>query len=285
MKLFNGLFRGKKEHDDSFFARLVTVRRNLEQGTIPKPKELLDRLNELEKRTEPSRMDLNELHDIEAASCLYIETELLYPMYLRLRDRIYRLRKSVREDWSKELQRLFPDGENIQDETVARKRLTALGREINSETAEFIRRTSEKAQVLLRLNAVGIILVIVFVAISAFLVPVADSKSFLGLLVPVALIGGVGSTISAIRKMRNEKLRDEYQKLLQVELFVRSFLGLFYASFVFACVTINILPMKAPEGQELAFFLVLGFISGFSDSYFGQAVGRFVTQSNTSEKE
>ena len=82
--------------------------------------------------------------------------------------------------------------------------------------------------------------------------------------------------------MRQEKLRDENISLLSVQYGIRSFLGLFYGSFVFACVTTGMLPLKIPS-EKLAFLLALGFASGFTDSLFAQTVSRFTQPTEQTE--
>ena len=69
---------------------------------------------------------------------------------------------------------------------------------------------------------------------------------------------------------------------------VRSLLGVVYALVVYAGVWSGILPLSVPDSGDgqLAFFLVLGFVAGFSDKLFGQTVSQFITKtSSTSSKD
>ena len=207
----------------------------------------------------------------------------MYGGAMRLVDRTYRLNSNLRSKWKDEIDSLFEDGDP-KDEPKARNRLCQLAREVNLATAEWTRRTAEKAAVLFFLNAIGLIF-IVACAIFIWLYSAPTEMTFTELLLPVALAGGVGSAISAMRGMREEKLRDEYLKLLTVQIVIRSLLGLFYSSFVFACAFSGVLPIKIPDAEQLPFYLALGFVAGFSDSIFGDTVSRFVAEPTSKSKK
>ena len=275
-------FASPDDHDDAFDARIAAVRGLIEGATEERPEAMRKQLETLKAKTKVERADLMELQDIEAEAALYADKNALYAIYLRMKDRCFRLNKSVRAAWVSELDRLFPDSTSIANEDLARRQLTLVGREINSETAEYVRKTAEKARVLGRLSAWCIALIGIFLSLCITFVLSADPDNYLQMAPAVAVAGGIGASISALRGMRNEKLRDESIALLRVQYFIRSFLGLFYASLVFAGVTTGLFPLKIPT-EKLAFLLALGFVSGFSDALFAQTVSRFTQPSEQSD--
>jgi hypothetical protein len=278
----------KRTHDDAFDARVDLVCGLLEQSQDAQAQAICLQLRQLKNKASLTRADFQALQENEAKAYVYADKESLAGIYFRLRDRSYRLPKSVRDGWTKKLDPVLTGKEPLTDEVAgpARRLLAQLAREITFETAEWVRRTSERAKVLLGLNVLAFAFVSILVYECVQNVAQASKEDYLKTLLPVALAGGIGAGISAIRGMRQERqLRVEYLLPLSVQLFVRTLLGLFYASFVVTCVWTNVLPLKVPEKQEIPFYLVVGFVSGFSDTLFGQAVGRFVNRGEGSDQE
>jgi hypothetical protein len=272
----------KAENKDSFDARLDAAAALLEGADDAAAKKLFKELVTLKGKGQPNPIDLQRAQELEANAYLYADKDLLYGIYLRLRDRSYRLPKSTREDWSNKLKEFFGKDKMLsaQKAEAARKCLSQMSREITFETAEWVRSNGEKARVLLTLTIFAILFVLACVVAIGFSIGNAANcpKDYVSMLYPVAFAGGIGAGISAIRGMGEEKLRAEFRLLLILQLLSRAFLGLFYASVVFTCVWTDLLPVKIPQ-EKVAFYLAIGFVSGFSDSLFGKAVSRVITGS------
>jgi len=274
------------ENKDSFDARLDAAAVLLADVGDADAKQLLKKLVELKEKDQPNRVDLQRAQELEADAYLYADKDLLYGIYLRLRDRSYRLPRSSREDWKNKLKDFFGKNEalSLPKAEAARKCLSQMSREIAFETAEWVRSNGERARVFFGLTMCAIVFVLVCVGLIWFFIGRAAKcpNDYLSMLYPVAFAGGIGAGISALRGMREEKLRAELRGLLILQLLSRAFLGLFYASFVFTCVWTDLVPLKIPQ-EKVAFFLAIGFVSGFSDSLFGTAVTRVITNSRGSK--
>lgn len=281
---------GKNKADLEYQIRRERLKSEIRQSTNSDDVTRLDPLRrQMETLTsdQPSAADLLTVQVVEAELCMFKPLSLLYPTYLRLQARMYRLEPDRQLAWEADLKRLIPNNETIHCEDVLRQRMRQLTFELNEAAESYNRLTRQKSGVLLALNfwGIGLVVALLLVEILAvYILPrVPSFRDWLLVALPAGALGAAATAIGAIRD--ESARREEFLNTLIAQMVVRVSLGLVYAFLVLAAVAGQIVPIKVPTEPDarIALFLALAFAAGFSDKFFGQTVSQLITKSGGSQ--
>ncbi len=114
----------------------------------------------------------------------------------------------------------------------------------------------------------GAFALLVFCAALGYVFWLTDTPAFYGVAVPA---GGIGAMVSLLQRMSNGKLKldtSASRDLLVLFGAVRPLIGAVFGIFLFAAIKGGLVTaFKIPVGQSLAFYAVIGFLSGFNERW------------------
>lgn len=240
--------------------------------------ERLGQIDELAERDEY----LIAIHEVEADLCLLKPYPLLYPTWLRLRDSLYRFDKHRRESWTADMSRLLPADANSDLGDLPRQRLQLLTLELQESAARYNRLAKERADVLRKVNTLGICLVVIglialVVSITCSTTAPQPSNLVLSFIATV-FAGGIGAVISRLRTVKRERARYEFSQTLLLDMGSRVCIGATAALFVASVLLSGFLRLPLSD-DPMAFVMtlvMLGFASGFSDRFFSSTLERVI---------
>lgn len=229
------------------------------------------------------------VQDVEAGLCLVKPTELLYPTWIRLRERLrYRFGKERREAWISDVGDRFT-GEEVEEldprrlQTL-RQGLRQLTLELGEAASSYNRLNNERAKVTSDVIGLAVRLVCVFaVSVIACLtishcVKPGWTLTLVSLMATVSA-GGMGAVFSRLRTLQDERLRKQFTKIFRSDLWLRVGVGSGAALLVAAIVLSGrFFALPKTQIEQVAFLVALGFAAGFSERVWkvmlSQATGR-----------
>ncbi|MYA60130.1 MAG: hypothetical protein F4X40_06185 [Chloroflexi bacterium] len=295
--------------DDELNARLSRLRSELLQARalaegeafrieLEQVENHLDEAEALaEKATKVNANDASEIkekclllvQDVEAGLCLVKPAELLYPTWIRLRERLrYRFGKERREAWISDVGDRFT-GEEVEEldprrlQTL-RQRLRQLTLELGEAASSYNRLNNERSKVTSDVIGLAVRLLCVFaVSVIACLTISHCVKPgwTLTLVSSVATVsaGGMGAVFSRLRTLQDERLRKQFTKIFRSDLLLRVGVGSGAALLVAAIVLSGrFFALPKTQIEQVAVLVALGFAAGFSERVWkvmlSQATGR-----------
>ena len=223
------------------------------------------------------------VHEIEAMLCMLKPEQLLYPTWIRLRERLYRLKGDRRSAWERDLTEKFSKGGNVRQSQVTRQRLRQLTLELQEAAASYNRLANERAEVIRDVNKFGIVVVVVFLItlVVCFVISnmqVSASLTITVVLIACAIAGGMAATFGRLTTIRRERARYPFSETFKWDIAARVCLGAVSALFIAAALLSGFLPISVPEGatERLSFLVLFGFGAGFSDRLFNQTLEKVI---------
>lgn len=282
--------------DEELFARLARLRSELNQSRQPLGNAQLVnvQLDDLERRLDQAERTAQSLADtgtrtgksekatcllainnLEAELCLAKPRNLLYPTWIRLREKLYRFEDRRREAWKQEIRNRF--SEDAESSTNGlRQNLCQLTLELHESAARYNRLNEQRATIMRVVYKRGGLLVIAYsapvilcITLSSFALPVAIA-TLLSLLAG-ASSGGMGAVFSWLQTLQKVRTRPAFEDLLKADIFLRTLVGLGAALIVAAVLLSESLPfIRLPEETipKIALVVVFGFGAGFSNRLF-----------------
>ena len=291
--------------DEELFARLARLRSELNQSKKrPGNAQSIDvQLDVLEQRLDDAERSAQSLADtgtrtemgekamclltvnsLEAELCLAKPRLLLYPTWIRLREKLYRLGEERRESWKEEIANSISENADEASSNRLRQYLRQLTLELHESAARYNRLNEERAAVMHFVYKQGGLLVLVYsvvvivcIALSSCPFPVAVA-TILSLLAG-ASSGGMGAVFSRLQTLRRVRTRRGFEDLLKADMVLRTIIGFGAALIVAAVLLSESLPfIRLPEEPipKIALLVVFGFSAGFSDRLFSVMLSQVI---------
>ena len=261
--------RRRGEDDDSFRDALQEVERRLEEAE--RLAEGMAGSNALESDKDAC---LRAVEEVEAEMCLVKPAELLYPTWIRLREKLYRFDEERQNAWRDDVSARLSSTQEELDPSLApplRQRLRQLTLELRESALGFNRLNQERTAVRRKVIDLGVWLIASFGALLLLCLTLSmwvdDAKlaTLVSLLTGIAA-GGMGAVFSKFGTHRVERERTEFTDIFKSDLRLHVAFGTGTALLVTAVLlSEKLFPLPTESLGQAAYLAAGGFGAGFSD--------------------